>query len=383
MSRALAGGAALQRALGLPGSPKTTLERSVGLVVLTVLAAAPLVFNDFWIGTVLTQTFIFGIAASSLIFLSAYGGMISLAQTALMGIAGYIVGNLVTERIPGGETKGLTLGLDPTVALVLAIVITTAIGLIFGAVSARSFGIYFLMLTLTYGVIAYYFFSQVTQFGGFSPIAGINQDKYMPPFIGDVLGHPEKLFYLSLGVALAVYAAIRYVVRTPFGLALQGIRDDPVRMASLGYYVGLHRALAFGFAAFLASLAGVLYVWWQGQIAPGNVYLAATIDLLVMAVIGGLRRIEGAFVGAFAFIVIDTYVRDVKFPGAEVTGQLPFVGGSFNTVIGVIFLLIVVVSPDGLMGIWDRVSRLLFGRGGRAASRPSTETHEPAPRASS
>ncbi len=383
MTKALAGGHVFQRALRMPWSTKTAVERSVGLTVLALLAAGPFVFNDFWIATVLTQTFIFGIAACSLIFLSAYGGMISLAQTALMGIAGYIVGNLVTERVPGGETKGLTLGLDPTVSVVLAIAITTAIGLIFGAVSARSFGIYFLMLTLTYGVIAYYFFSQVTQFGGFSPIAGINQDKYMPPFIGDVLGHPDKLFYLSLGVAVAVYAVIRYVVRTPFGLALQGIRDDPVRMASLGYNVGLHRALAFGFAAFLASLAGVLYVWWQGQIAPGNVYLAATIDLLVMAVIGGLRRIEGAFVGAFAFIVIDTYVRDVKFPGAEVTGQLPFVGGSFNTVIGVIFLLIVVVSPDGLMGIWDRVSRLLLGRRGRASALPSTEAHEPAPRASS
>jgi branched-chain amino acid transport system permease protein len=374
--------ALLERALAAPGSVKTAVERGLAAVVLVLLAAGPLVFNDFWIATVLTQTFIFGIAACSLVFLSAYGGMISLAQTALMGIAGYIVGNLVTERIPGGETKGLTLGLDPTLSLVLAIVITTAIGLIFGAVSARSFGIYFLMLTLTYGVIAYYFFSQVTQFGGFSPIAGINRDRYMPPFIGDVLGHADKLFYLSLGVALAVYALIRYLVRTPFGLVLQGIRDDPVRMASLGYNVGLHRALAFGFAAFLASLAGVLYVWWQGQIAPGNVYLAATIDLLVMAVIGGLRRIEGAFLGAFAFIVIDTYVRDVKFPGAEVTGQLPFVGGSFNTVIGAIFLLIVVVSPDGLMGIWERLSRLLLGGRGTASPRPSTEVHEPAPGAS-
>ncbi len=373
--------AVLERALGLPGSAKTAVERSLAVVVLALLASGPLVFNDFWIATVLTQTFIFGIAACSLIFLSAYGGMISLAQTALMGIAGYIVGNLVTERVPGGETKGLTLGLDPTVSLVLAIAVTTAIGLIFGAVSARSFGIYFLMLTLTYGVIAYYFFSQVTQFGGFSPIAGINQDKYMPPFVGDVLGHPDKLFYISLGVALAVYAAIRYLVRTPFGLALQGIRDDPVRMASLGYNVGLHRALAFGFAAFLASLAGVLYVWWQGQIAPGNVYLAATIDLLVMAVIGGLRRIEGAFLGAFAFIVIDTYVRDIKFPWAEVTGQLPFVGGSFNTIIGVIFLLIVVVSPDGLMGIWERLSRLL-PRGGRPSPLPAAEAREPAPGAS-
>ena len=98
--------------------------------------------------------------------------MTSLAQTALMGISAYLLGNMVTRGGAGGETKGLTLGWDPTLALVLALVITTAIGVIFGAVAARSLGIYFLMLTLTYGVIANYFFGQVTQFGGFSPIAG-------------------------------------------------------------------------------------------------------------------------------------------------------------------------------------------------------------------
>ncbi len=81
-------------------------------------------------------------------------------------------------------------------------------------------------------------------------------------------------------------------------------------MSSLGYAVPLHRTLAFGFAAFIAALAGVLLVWWQGQIAPGDIGLQATIDLLIVAVIGGLTRIEGAWVGALAFIVINNYVRD-------------------------------------------------------------------------
>jgi branched-chain amino acid transport system permease protein len=326
--------------------PKTLIERAVGVAVLVLMAAGPAIFNDYWVSAVLTQTFIFGIAAASLVFLFAYGGMISLAQTALMGISAYLLGNMVTQGGAGGETKGLTLGWDPTLALVLAIVGTTAIGLIFGAVAARSLGIYFLMLTLTYGVIANYFFGQVTEFGGFSPIAGINQ--YTPGFVGDILGHPDKLYYIALGTAIAVYVVIRYVVKTPFGLSLQGLRDDPVRMSSLGYNVPLHRTIAFGFAAFIASLSGVLLVWWDGQIAPGNIGLVATIELLVIAVIGGLARIEGAWLGAFAFIVINNYVRDV---------ELPVVGGSFNTIIGLIFLAIVIVSPDGLMGLWDRLWR--------------------------
>jgi len=348
---------------------KTLVERAVGIATLVLMAAGPAIFNDYWVSAILTQTFLFGIAAASLIFLFAYGGMISLAQTALMGISAYLLGNMVTQGGAGGETKGLTLGWDPTLALVLAILGTTVIGLIFGAVAARSLGIYFLMLTLTYGVIANYFFGQVTEFGGFSPIAGINQ--YTPGFVGDLLGHPDKLYYIALGTALVVYVLIRYVVRTPFGLSLQGLRDDPVRMSSLGYNVPLHRTLAFGFAAFIASLSGVLLVWWDGQIAPGNIGLTATIELLVIAVIGGLARIEGAWLGAFAFIVINNYVRDV---------ELPVVGGSFNTIIGLIFLAIVIVSPDGLMGLWDRLWGS-FGRPGGGTPEIASVTQPTAPEA--
>jgi branched-chain amino acid transport system permease protein len=199
----------------------------------------------------------------------------------------------------------------------------------------------------------------VTNISGFSGIGGIT--RYVPGWIGDLSAHPNRLYYVSLIVAVFVYVLIRYVVRTPFGISFQGVRDEPVRMSSLGYNVALHRTLAFGFAAFLASLAGVLYVWWSGQIAPGNVDLPETINLLVMAVIGGLARIEGAWLGAFAFIVIQNYVRDFNVPGLGFGGTL--FGGTFNTVIGIVFLLIVLVSPGGLMGIWDRAFED-FGRGG-------------------
>jgi branched-chain amino acid transport system permease protein len=350
----------------LRSSPKTTIERAIGATALVLAALGPLVFNQYWAHQILIETFLFGIAAASLIFLSAYGGMVSLAQTALFGIAGVILGNLATQGGPGGTSKGLHLGWDPTVALVVAIAMTTAIGLMFGAIAARSVGIYFLMITLTYSVITTYFLGQVTLVSGFSGIGGIN--RYTPGWIGDVIGHPNRLYYISLVAAVFTYVLIRYVVRTPFGITLQGVRDEPVRMSSLGYNVPLHRTLAFGFAAFLASLSGVLYVWWSGQIAPGNVDLPETINLLVIAVIGGLARIEGAWLGAFAFIIIQNYVRGFTFPLLGFGGTL--FGGSFNTVIGIIFLLIVLISPDGLMGIWDRA---LAARSRVGRARPSAE----------
>jgi branched-chain amino acid transport system permease protein len=318
--------------------------------------------SAYWSHQILLQTFLFGIVAASLIFLSAYGGMVSLAQTALFGIAGVIIGNLATKGGEGGTSKGLHLGWDPTLALIVAVVMTTAIGLLFGAVAARSAGIYFLMITLTFSVIATYTLGQVTKISGFSGIGGISG--YTPGWIGDIQAHPDRLYYVALGTAVVVYVLIRYIVHTPFGIALQGVRDEPVRMTSLGYNVPLHRTIAFGFAAFIASLGGVLYVWWSGQISPGNVDLPETINLLIMAVIGGLMRIEGAWLGAFAFIVIQNYVRDFHVPGLSFGGTL--FGGTFNTVVGVIFLLIVLVSPGGLMGIWDRA----FAQLGRRPTRP-------------
>jgi branched-chain amino acid transport system permease protein len=347
---------------------QTQIERALvagTLVLLIVWPAAG--FSAYWSHQILTQTLIFGISGMSLIFLAAYGGMISLAQTTLFGTAGFVLGNTVTPGGPGGTSKGLHLGWDPTIAIIAAILLTTVIGLIFGLVAARSAGIYFLMITLTYSVIAYYFFGQVTNVSGFSGIGGI--DGYTPGWIGDIRAHPNRLYYIALGVAIAVYALIRYVIRTPFGITLQGVRDEPVRMASLGYNVPLHRTLGFAFAAFVASLGGILYAWWAGQVAPGTVGLDATINLLVMTVIGGLVRIEGAFVGAFAFILMDNYITEgTHIPLLGFGGTL--FGGRFPTIIGIIFLLIVLISPDGLLGIWSRLFRLRLPSRLRAAGGP-------------
>jgi branched-chain amino acid transport system permease protein len=329
------------------------VERTIAALVLVVVIVWPAAgFSPYWAHQILIETFVFGIAAASLIFLSAYGGMVSLAQTALFGIAGIMLGNMATKGGPGGTSKGLHLGWDPTVALVLAIVFTTAIGLIGGLVASRSVGIYFLMITLTYSVIATYTLGQVTKISGFSGIGGIN--RYPPSWIGSFLAHPNRLYYVALGTAILVYVLIRLVVRTPFGVSLQGVRDEPVKMSSLGYVVPLHRTLAFGFAAFLAALGGVLYGWWAGQVSPGDVDLPQTISLLIMAVIGGLVRIEGAWIGAFAVLLMQNYITSSTHVPLLGFGGTLF-GGSFNTVIGIIFLVIVVVSPDGLMGIWEKL----------------------------
>jgi branched-chain amino acid transport system permease protein len=269
--------------------------------------------------------------------------MVSLAQVSIYGIAGFVLGNATTN----GDAKGLNLGWNPWWGVVVGIAIAVGMALLFGALANRSVGIYFLMITLTYSVIANLFFGQVTDVSGFGGISGIRA----PGVIGNVDAHTNRLYYVTLVTALAVYALLRYLVRTPFGLTLQGIRDDPVRMASLGYNVPLHRTIAFAFAGFIAAIGGVIFVWWNGHIDPASIDLGATIDLLVIAVVGGLYRLEGAWVGALFFVIINNYSQ-----------RIGFIGPRFHTLIGAIFLLIVLVSPGGLVGLWEHVLKLFSGR---------------------
>jgi branched-chain amino acid transport system permease protein len=323
--------------------PTITPDRVVAVAALVVAAFAPLIFSTYWVSALLTQMMFLGIVAASLIFLSAYGGLVSLAQVAVYGIAGFVLGNATTN----GNTKGLNLGWDPWLGVLVGIGLAVAIGLLFGALASRSVGIYFLMITLTYSVIANLTFGQVTDISGFGGISGIPT----PGLVGDPSEEPNRLYYISFGCAIAVYALLRYVVRTPFGLALQGLRDDPVRMSSLGYNVALHRTIAFGLASFVAAVGGVLFVWWNGHIDPASIDLTATIDVLVIAVVGGLYRLEGAWIGALFFVLVNNYSQ-----------RIDFIGARFHTLIGAIFLVIVLVSPGGVIGLWERLLGLVSGR---------------------
>jgi branched-chain amino acid transport system permease protein len=306
-------------------------------------------FGDKFLNIVLTQVLWLGIAAASLIFLAGYGGMVSLAQTALYGISGFVMGNAVQAD------GGLKAAVDPWTGVVIAIAVTVGIGLVFGAVAARSEGIYFLMITLAFSVIVFYFWGAVTNLSGFGGLNNVDR----PGFVDNTTQHPNGLYYTTLVVAIAVYAAIMYLTRTPFGLALQGIRDEPTRMRALGYNVALHRMLAFGFGALIAALAGILSVWWNSRIDPNSINLQATLNVLVIAVVGGMFRLAGAWVGAFVFVSIETYLKDYNIE-------------RFNTVIGGLFLAIVLLSPGGLIGIWGMV---------RGAARPRRDRGEAAPEA--
>jgi branched-chain amino acid transport system permease protein len=329
-------------------------RNAVAALALALLLAMPLIGSDFFVAFVMTRAVMLGLAAATIVFLSSYAGMVSLAQLLFVGVAGFMVGNAVGE----GGTKGLKLGWNPWVGVVFALVVTAVLAVGLGALAARTTGIYFLMLTLTFAVIGYYFFGQVTTFSGFGGITGIR-----PPGVFD--GHPVRFYYLCVALSLAAYALFRYLGRTPFGLALQGVRDDPVRMASLGFNVALQRTIAFTIAGTVAGVAGVLNIWWNGQIDPTSISIGPTMDLLIIAVIGGIAYLEGAWLGAFVFVIANNYMRDLPF-----AGEIGLTEARFNTVVGLLVLLIMVLSPDGLAGVVLRIRRAFARSSGAAANGP-------------
>ncbi len=334
--------------LGIPGAtgaaPPLRID-PVTLVAAAGLLVYPLVASPFFTYQVGAYALILGTIALSLTVLAGYGGMVSLAQMSVAGLAGYMV------AILGQNSAGLGLGWPWWIATPLALVIGTLSSVGVGLLAIRTAGIYTIMITLAIGM-AFYLFAQQNYliFNGHSGFAGIAP----PTLFGVSWRDPLPFYYLTLAIAVLCYAGVIYASRSTFGLSLQAIRDNPRRMRALGFDVEAHRVAAYAGAGFIAALAGVLLVWFDGRISPGTIGVDRLIDILVIAIVGGIRHPAGAFLGAIFFVLLSTFATDIV--GAE----------RFNTLIGVLFLAIVLFSPDGLLGLWEKARRALSTKGSGA-----------------
>lgn len=309
------------------------------VIVLAALLIYPFVATPFFTFQIAAQSLALGLIALSLTFLGGYGGMISLAQMTLAGIAGYAV------SILGTSAHELSLGWPWWIAVPFALVITVVVATLIGWLSVRTEGIYTIMITLAVGVAFYYLALQnYTIFNGFQGF----QKVYPPVVFGVDWRAPLPFYFLTLALSLAAYFHVKWLVRTPFGIALQGVRDNPRRMNALGFDVTAHRVAAYAVAGLLAGIGGVLLVWYNGLITPNSVNTGWLINILVIAVLGGMRHPIGAFLGAIVFVLLQTFAIDV------------IDRERFNLVIGVVFLAIVLFSPDGLLGLWAKL-RSRFG----------------------
>jgi branched-chain amino acid transport system permease protein len=316
----------------------------VPITIGVFLLAYPFFTSDFFTFQIGAYSLLLGTVALSLMMLAGYGGMVSLAQLTVAGFAGYMI------AIFGTNSAGVH-GLDwPIWVLVpLVIFISAIFSALIGAIAVRTEGIYTIMITLAIAVAFFYFTRQNYElFNGFNGFAGVSP----PPVFGVSWRDPVPFYYLTLGIAATFYFAVLYGSRSTFGLTLQAVRDNPRRMNALGYSVAAIRVFAYFLSGIIAGTAGVMLVWFNGRISPGSIGVDVAIDILVIAVVGGLRRPIGPFIGAIAFVLLENFAIDL------------IDRERFNTVIGGAFLLIVFLSPDGMLGIWERL-RARFTRLGK------------------
>lgn len=307
-----------------------------------LLLTLPLYSGSFIVQQIFGRVMILGMIALSLMFLAGYGGIVSLVQMTVAGCAGYMFAIFGTSAI-----TEISLQWPWWAAVPVAIAIATLFGTISGALSVRTEGIYTIMITLAIASAFFYFTLQnYTIFNGFTGFNAVAA----PVFLGLDWARPVPLYYLSLACATVALLGVLYVSRAPFGLALQGIRDNPRRMAAMGYNVTAHRIAAYAFASSIAAVAGVLLVWSQAQISPGTSGIGPVIDILVIAVVGGLGHPIGPFIGALIHVVLQTFALDALV-------AVGIDGKRFQTLIGLGFLAIVLFSPDGVIGLWRRAQR--------------------------
>jgi branched-chain amino acid transport system permease protein len=263
----------------------------------------PFVATPFFTFQVATQAMVLGLIALSLTFLAGYGGMVSLAQMTVAGMAGYAMAVLGTS-----SSAEISLGWPWWIAVPAAVLVAVLGATLIGWLSVRTEGIYTIMITLAIGVAFYYLVLQ--NYSIFNGFQGLRELK--PPTVFGIDWRSPVPFYFLCGFwALAGYFLVRYVVRAPFGIALQGIRDNPRRMASLGYDVVAHRVAAYALAGVIAAVGGILLAWYNALMTPGSVGTSWLINLLVIAVLGGMRHPIGAFVGALVFVLLQTFAIDV------------------------------------------------------------------------
>ena len=320
------------------------LTRRIGARHVLVLLAAliyPWVATPFFTFQIGAQSLALGLIALSLTFLAGYGGMVSLAQMTVAGIAGYMY------AIFGTSGSDISLRWPWGLAVILALVIAAGSATLIGWFSARTEGIYTIMITLAIGVAFYYLAQQnYSLFNGFQGF----QSVMTPAVAGLTLRAPVPFYYLTLFWALCGYFFVAYLLRAPFGVALQGIRDNPRRMSALGFNVTAHRVAAYAVAGVVAAVGGVLMVWYNALVSPGSVGTSWLINILIIAVLGGLRHPIGPFVGALVFVLLQNFAVDLV--GRE----------RFNLLIGAVFLVIVLFSSDGLLGWWAQGRQHLLAR---------------------
>jgi branched-chain amino acid transport system permease protein len=265
----------------------------------------------------------FAMFACAYNLLLGFGRMLAFGHAAFFGFAAYVSSWLITAH-----------AFDPATAMLAAMGVAAALGLVIGGLAIRRHGIYFAMITLALGQLVYFVCLEAPFTGGENGLQGVPRGRLFGvlPLRSDLV-----LYYLVLAVFVAVFVFIRRVVHSPFGQVLKAIRENEPRAISLGYDSNRYKLVAFVISATLAGLAGSLNALVLGFATLSDVQQSTSGEVILMTLLGGTGTFFGPVVGAAIIVTLQEYLSDV-------------VGGWVTAIIGVIFVACVLSFRRGIVG---------------------------------
>jgi branched-chain amino acid transport system permease protein len=298
------------------------------VLVLLVLTAAPFAgFGSGFLLTLLARAMILGMAAVGLSLLVGGAGLVSLGHAALVGVGAYTVAAL--------DAAGIT---EAALVFPAAILAGTVFALLTGAVSLRTSGVHFIMITLAFGQMAFFLAASLSVLGGDD---GYTLDARTLWFGGRVLRDRLVFYFVCLIALVAVWLLCSAVLDSRFGRVLRAAKENPLRVQALGLSPYPYRLVAYGLAGAIAGLAGALLANASEFVSPATLSWDRSGELLFMVILGGAGQLYGAILGALAIVLLEEYLSHLLVYWRLLFGPL--------LVLSVLFL------RDGLAGVtWRR-----------------------------
>ena len=303
-----------------------------GLALFAALAILPPVLHGigepFFLVNA-TRIVILALAALSLDLILGYGGLVSFGHAAFLGIGAYAVAMLAGAGVH-----------DLLLQVVIAMAAAALFALITGAISLRTSGVYFIMITLAFGQMAFFLMVSLSAYGGDN---GMSLPARSTLFGSTLLTSDTGLYYVSLAVLAVAFAGLRRVVGSRFGRVLRGSRDNAVRMQAIGFAPFGYRLTAYAMAGAIAGAAGVLLANQAEFVSPAYMSWQRSGELIVMVVLGGQGTLIGAIGGAIVFLLLEDGLAQIS--------------DHWRLGLGAFLVLTVLVGRGGLAGLFRRMAR--------------------------
>lgn len=309
------------------------------LIALALLPAYVAAGGNPFLLTLFTRILILAIAATSLNLIMGYGGMVSFGHAAFIGTGGYAVGILAQEGIKSGFVQWPA-----------AIAVSALIALVIGALSLRTRGVYFIMITLGLAQVLYYIAVGLERYGGDDGLTVYTRSEF---FRALNLSNKTVFYYVCLVLLLAAIVLVWRLVNSRFGLVIRGSRSNDRRMQAIGFPTFRYRLVCFVIAGAMCGLSGALLANHTEFISPAMMHWTRSGDLIVMVVLGGLGSLFGPLIGAVALLVFEESLPVVmKVLGTPIIGAAAARASEYwQIVLGPLLLLVVLFARGGIDGL--------------------------------